>query len=46
MLIFNAPPNHGHPVFIFHVYAFVPAPTTFITTAQITSRTASTGPTC
>src|SRR6478672_9257965 len=36
MLIFNAPPNHGHPVFLFHVYAFVPAPTTFITTAQIT----------
>jgi hypothetical protein len=36
MLIFNAPPSHGHPVFIFHVYAHVPAPTTFITTAQIT----------
>ena len=35
MLIFNAPPKHGHTVFIFHVYAFVPAPTTFITTAEI-----------
>jgi hypothetical protein len=36
MLIFNGPPKDGHPVFIFHVYAFVPAPTTFVTTAQIT----------
>jgi hypothetical protein len=36
MLVFNGPPKGGHPVFIFHVYAFVPAPTTFITTAQIT----------
>ncbi|MFI5028176.1 MAG: hypothetical protein ACHQCF_04240 [Solirubrobacterales bacterium] len=35
MLIFNGPPHNGHPVFIFHVYAFVPAPTTFVTTAQI-----------
>jgi hypothetical protein len=35
MVIFNAPPRHGHPVFIFHVYAHVPAPTTFITTAEI-----------
>ena len=35
MLIFNAPPRHGHPVFIFHVYAHVPAPTTFVTTAEI-----------
>jgi hypothetical protein len=35
MLIFNGPPRNGHPVFIFHVYAFVPAPTTFITTAEI-----------
>ncbi len=35
MLIFNGPPKGGHPVFIFHVYAHVPAPTTFITTAEI-----------
>lgn len=35
MVIFNAPPRHGHPVFIFHVYAHVPAPTTFVTTAEI-----------
>lgn len=35
MLIFNGPPRDGHPVFIFHVYAFVPAPTTFVTTAEI-----------
>jgi hypothetical protein len=36
MLIFNAPPRNGHTVFVFHVYAFVPAPTTFVTTAEIT----------
>jgi hypothetical protein len=36
MLIFNAPPRDGHTVFIFHVYAYVPAPTTFVTTAEIT----------
>ena len=35
MLVFNGPPHDGHPVFIFHVYAFVPAPTTFVTTAEI-----------
>ena len=35
MLIFNGPPKDGQPVFIFHVYAHVPAPTTFITTAEI-----------
>lgn len=35
MLIFNGPPKNGQPVFIFHVYAHVPAPTTFITTAEI-----------
>jgi hypothetical protein len=35
MLIFNGPPKNGHPVFIFHVYAHVPAPTTFITTADL-----------
>jgi hypothetical protein len=35
LLVFNGPPRHGHPVFIFHAYAFVPAPTTFVTTAEI-----------
>ena len=35
MLIFNGPPRDGHPVFIFQVYAYVPAPTTFVTTAEI-----------
>jgi hypothetical protein len=35
MVIVNGPPKHGHPVFIFHVHAHVPAPTTFITTAEI-----------
>jgi hypothetical protein len=35
MVIFNGPPKNGHPLFIFHVYAHVPAPTTFITTAEI-----------
>ena len=39
MVIFNGPPKNGHPVFIFHVYAHVPAPTTFITTAQISRAT-------
>jgi hypothetical protein len=35
MLIFNGPPKHGHPRFVFHVYAHVPAPTTFVTTGTI-----------
>ena len=35
MLIFNGRPQKGHRVFIFHVYAHVPAPTTFVTTAVI-----------
>jgi hypothetical protein len=35
MLIFNGPPKRGHPVLIFHVYAHVPAPTTFVTTAVV-----------
>jgi hypothetical protein len=35
MLIFNGPPKGGHPVLIFHVYAHVPAPTTFVTTAVV-----------
>lgn len=35
MLIFNGPPKHGHPRFVIHVYAHVPAPTTFVTTGVI-----------
>jgi hypothetical protein len=35
MVIFNGPPKNGNPVFIFQVYAHVPAPTTFVTTAEI-----------
>jgi len=35
MLIFNGPPQGGRPVLIFHVYAHVPAPTTFVTTATV-----------
>lgn len=35
MLIFNAPPVGGKPQFIFHVYAHVPAPTTFVTTGVL-----------
>jgi hypothetical protein len=35
LVIFNGPPRDGRPVFIFHVHAHVPAPTTFITTAEI-----------
>jgi hypothetical protein len=35
MLVFNGKPKGGHKVLIFHVYARVPAPTTFVTTAVI-----------
>lgn len=35
LLIFNGAPKAGKQVLIFHVYAFVPAPTTFVTTAVI-----------
>jgi hypothetical protein len=35
LLIFNGRPKGGKPVLIMHVYAFVPAPTTFVTTAVI-----------
>ncbi|HEX6230048.1 MAG TPA: hypothetical protein VFZ41_11375 [Solirubrobacterales bacterium] len=35
MLIFNGRPKGGRKVLIFHVYARVPAPTTFVTTAVI-----------
>lgn len=38
LLIFNGPPKGGKPVLIFHVYAHVPAPTTFVTSGVI-SRT-------
>jgi hypothetical protein len=38
LLIFNGPPKGGNPVLIFHVHANVPAPTTFITEAMITSK--------
>ena len=36
MLVFNGTPKGGNKVLIFHVYARVPAPTTFVTTAVIT----------
>src|SRR5262249_45121673 len=35
LLIFNGKPQNGHPVLIFHAYAYVPAPTTFVTTAVL-----------
>jgi hypothetical protein len=35
LLIFNGAPKGGRPVLIFHVYAHVPAPTTFVTTGVI-----------
>jgi hypothetical protein len=35
LLIFNGKPKGRRPVLIFHVYARVPAPTTFVTTAVI-----------
>jgi hypothetical protein len=35
LLIFNGPPKGGQPRLIFHVYARVPAPTTFVTTADM-----------
>lgn len=35
LLIFNGAPKGNKPVLIFHVYAHVPAPTTFVTTAVI-----------
>lgn len=35
LLIFNGAPQGKKPVLIFHVYAHVPAPTTFVTTAVI-----------
>jgi hypothetical protein len=35
LLIFNGVPKGGKPVLIFHVYAHVPAPTTFVTSGVI-----------
>jgi hypothetical protein len=35
LLIFNGAPKGGRPVLIMHVYAHVPAPTTFVTTGVI-----------
>ncbi len=35
MLIFNGPSKGGKQTLLIHVYAFVPAPTTFVTTATI-----------
>ena len=35
LLIFNGPPKGGNPVLIMHVYAHVPAPTTFVTTGVV-----------
>jgi len=35
LLIFNGAPKGGRPVLIFHVYAHVPAPTTFVTEGVI-----------
>lgn len=38
LLIFNGPPKGGKQVLVFHVYARVPAPTTFVTTAVISKQ--------
>lgn len=35
LLIFNGKPKGGNPTLVFHVYAHVPAPTTFVTTGII-----------
>jgi hypothetical protein len=35
LLIFNGVPKGGNPVLIFHVHANVPAPTTFVTSGEI-----------
>jgi hypothetical protein len=43
LVIFNGPPKNGKPVFIFQVYAHVPAPTTFVTTAVIGKATGAYG---
>jgi hypothetical protein len=38
LLIFNGAPKGGKQVLLLHVYAFVPAPTTFVTTAVISKQ--------
>jgi hypothetical protein len=45
LLIFNGPPKGGNPSLIFHVYAHVPAPTTFVTTATISKTSGKYGTT-
>lgn len=44
MLIFNGKPQGGQPVLIIHVYAHVPAPTTFVTTAVVKKASGKYGP--
>src|SRR4029077_4445211 len=36
VLAFNGTPRGGHPVLLFHAYAYVPAPTTFVVPVDIT----------
>jgi hypothetical protein len=43
MLVFNGQRKGGHQVLIFHVYARVPAPTTFVTTAVISKASGTYG---
>jgi hypothetical protein len=43
LLIFNGAPKNGKQVLIFHVYAHVPAPTTFVTTAVISKHSGKYG---
>src|SRR3954451_7015365 len=43
LLIFNGAPKGGKQVLIFHVYAHVPAPTTFVTTALISKHSGKYG---
>lgn len=45
MLIFNGQPKGNKQVLVIHVYAFVPAPTTFVTTALIGKSTGKFGTT-
>jgi hypothetical protein len=37
LLAFNGTPSHGHPVVLMHVFAKVPAPTTFVVPGVITN---------
>lgn len=45
LLIFNGPEKQGHRTLVFHVYAHVPAPTAFVTTAEIGEGSGRYGPT-